>query len=133
MRPVGLIYELSDDLIVSDDSEVSNNTVAYVKVKELDPIPDDMFSNETGLRIKFDMKSSTGGLVYGRIYRSGIFVGTTQMSSSTSYATYPQDISGWSAGDLIQLYTHPLDVSRTVYVENFRVYGDFAFKSVYSW
>lgn len=133
VRPVGLIYSASDTLIISDDSEESHNTASYVKVKEFDPIPVDMFSNDSEFRIKFDMKSSIAALVYGRIYRNGVFVSPAHSTGSTTYVTFSDDLAGWSAGDLIQLYTNSFDVGRTVYIENFRVYGDFGFKSVYSW
>lgn len=133
VRPVGLIYSASDILIISDDSEESHNTASYVKVKEFDPIPDDMFSDGSTLRIKFDMKSSIAALVYGRIHRNGVLVSPVHSTGSTTYVTFSDNILGWSAGDLIQLYTNSFDVGRTVYIENFRVYGDFGFKSVYNW
>ena len=133
VRPVGLIYEPSSTLINSDDSEESHNTASYVKVKEFDPLPDDLFSNENELRIAFDMKSSIAALVYGRVYRNGVFVGSTRSTGNTTYLNFSADITGWSAGDLIQLYTNSFDSGRTVYIENFKVHGDFGFKSVYSW
>ncbi len=132
IKPTGTKYDVSDNLLASDDSEVSNNNAVYTLEKEFN-VPNEIFEDESDFRIKFDMKSSTGGLVYGRIYRSGVFVGATQMSSSTSYATYSQDITSWSAGELMQLYTHSLDTGRSVYVQNFRVYGDIAHINVYDW
>lgn len=133
VRPVGLIYEPSSTLINSDDSEVSHNLTIYTKVKEFDPLPEDLFSNETELRIAFDMKSSIAALVYARVYRNGVFVGLVQSTGSTTYTNHSQDITGWSAGDIIQLYTNSYDSGRTVYIQNFRVHGNFGFKSVYSW
>ncbi|MCK5614508.1 hypothetical protein KAR91_72255, partial [Candidatus Pacearchaeota archaeon] len=133
VRPVGLIYSASDTLIISDDSEESHNTAVYTKVKEFDPIPIDMFSNGSEFRIKFEMKSSIAAVVYARIYRNGVFVGSIHSTVSTVYVPFSDNISGWSAGDLIQLYTNPTDPGRTVYIKNFRVHGDFGFKSVYNW
>ncbi len=132
IKPTGLKYEASDNLLLSDDSENSHNTASYVKVKET-VIPDDVFEDESEFRIKFEMKSSIAALVYGRIYKNGVLVGSTQSTGSTSYVPFSDDISGWSAGDLIQLYTNSFDTGRTVYVKNFRVYGDIAHINVYDW
>jgi hypothetical protein len=87
------------------------------------------------LRIKFDIKTTNNAVpVYGRIYRNGVAVGTQRETYSTSYDPYSEDISGWSAGDLIQLYTYSGDAGVVdVYVQNFRVYGDMDVKSVYNW
>ena len=132
IKPTGLKYDASDNLIASDDSEASNNNAVYTKEKEFS-ISNELFGDDSEFRIKFDMKSSTGGLVYCRVYRSGVFVGTTQMSSSTTYATYSQDLAGWSAGELIQMYTHSLDTGRSVYIQNARIYGDIEHINVYDW
>ncbi len=65
---------------------------------------------------------------------NGVAVGTERTTIiSATYTNYSQDISGWSEGDLIQLYTYSGAMGVRPYVRNFRVYGDIEHKSVYSW
>lgn len=133
IRPIGLYYAASDTLLDSSDAEEYHGVTSYVKLKEL-TIPDDIFSNDSTLRIKFDLKSDNGATpVYGRIYRNGVAVGTERSTTNSSYQSYSEDISGWSASDLIQLYSKTSSFGDDVYVRNFRVYGDIDVKSVYNW
>lgn len=69
------------------------------------------------LRIKFDFTYGGGSSIAVRIYRNGVAVGTAWSLNSTQTKT--EDISGWSIGDLIQIYT---DTTGST-VSNFRVYG----------
>ena len=134
IKPIGLKYDASDDLLTSDDTESTYDNTTYVIEKELGPVPDDVFEDESEFRIKFDIKSENGATtVYGRIYRNGVAVGTEQSTTSTTYVTKSEDISGWSAGDLIQLYTKTGTSGVIVYVENYRVYGGIEYTSVYDW
>ncbi len=134
IKPTGLKYDASDVLLSSDDTEENHGAVPYTKEKEIGALPDDMYSNDSEFRIKFDLKSANGAVtVYGRIYRNGVAVGTERSTASTSYNTYSEDISGWSASDLIQLYTHTSSSGIVVYVQNFRIYGDIAHTNVYDW
>ena len=133
VKPTGLYYIASDTLLDSSDNEEYHVALAYIKEKEI-TIPNDIFSNDSELRIKFDLKSANGAVtVYGRIYRNGVAVGTERSTTSTSYVNFSEDISGWSAGDLIQLYTRTGSNGIVVYVQNFRVYGDMDIKSVIDW
>lgn len=70
-------------------------------------------------RIKFDLSSANGT---ARIYRNTVAVGTLRQQSGGT-TTWSEDISGWSAGDLVQLYVAdtPENVTRA---SNFRVYTD---------
>lgn len=132
IKPTGLKYTASSNLLASDDAEASNNNAVYTKEKEF-VIPDDIFEDESEFRIEFELKSSTTSAVHCRVYRNGSYVGSTQISSSTTYANFTQDLTGWSASDLIQMYTHSLDAGRTVYIKNARIYGDIEHISVYDW
>ncbi|MCK5614510.1 hypothetical protein KAR91_72265 [Candidatus Pacearchaeota archaeon] len=132
IKPTGLKYTASSTLLASDDAEASNNNAVYTKEKEF-VIPDDIFEDESEFRIEFELKSSTTSAVHCRVYRNGSYVGSTQISSSTTYANFSQDLTGWSASDLIQMYTHSLDAGRTVYIRNARIYGDIEHISVYDW
>jgi len=71
-------------------------------------------------RITFDLY---GLEATGRIYRNGAAVGTLQSRAATSYETFSEDISGWSAGDLVQLYASDAP-NKVAYVRNFRVSSD---------
>ena len=134
IKPVGIYITASDVLMNSDDSEELKYGQDYEVQKEFDPILLNLHSNDSEFRIKFDMKTSNvGNVVYGRIYRNGVAVGTEHSTTLISYTTYPQDITGWSEGDLIQLYTYAGSMGIRPYVENFRVYGDIEHKSVFGW
>ena len=56
------------------------------------------------IRISFSLKTSAGGIAYGRIYRNGTAVGTTQSNSTGNYLTMYEEITGWNPGDRIELY-----------------------------
>lgn len=57
------------------------------------------------LRVKFWLLgASTGQSSLGRIYRNAAAVGTERTTTVTTGTQYSEDISGWSAGDLLQLY-----------------------------
>lgn len=93
-------FEAGDVMIYSDTAEsVSPLSSTLTKLKEA------LTGNGGTLRIKFDMAAGgSGHSAGGRIYRNGEAVGTLRGTSSTSFVTYSEDISGWSAGDLIQIY-----------------------------
>jgi hypothetical protein len=101
--------------IAENDSEITNGNGNYTKEKEF----------KTGLggtiRFYFEIKSSfQGTTVYARVYRNGTPVGTEQSTIEDTYQPKSVDISGWSAGDLIQLRIKGF-ASATCYVRNFRV------------
>lgn len=56
------------------------------------------------LRIKFFL-AANAATANGQIYRNGSAVGTLRSNASTG-ASYSEDISGWSVGDLCQLYVY---------------------------
>lgn len=74
---------------------------SYTKIAE-------MYIPRSGsLRIKFSLAGNDGGVTtYGRIYRNGSAVGTERTQSGAgSLIDQSEDISGWTAGDLLQLYS----------------------------
>lgn len=108
-----------DLLIYSNDWVMTlSDTPTYTK-KFVIPIP----LNGT-IRVKFDVwfVSGNGSLAYGRIYRNGTAVGTEQSTTSTSFVTMSEDISGWSAGDACELYIHAQNTLDDVEAQNLRVY-----------
>lgn len=72
------------------------------------------------LRIKFELWSNDASkTAYARIYRNGIAVGT-ERSKAGPTTIYSEDISGWSSGDLLQIYAK-VSASGTAYVHNIQV------------
>lgn len=77
------------------------------------------------LRIKFDAKSGYGGPANAQIRRNNTPVGTLHSIDPTSYVTYTEDISGWSKGDLVQVWGYSDGVlEEDIKVRNFRLYVD---------
>ena len=76
-------------------------------------------------RIKFDIGRNGGsGTLYGKIYRNGVAVGTERVTGSDTFATFSEDIGGWSVGDLVQVYTHATGGGGTLEsVKNFNIYS----------
>lgn len=74
------------------------------------------------LRIKFWL-GGDAGTCSAQIYRNGSAVGTLRSNATAaSAATYSEDISGWSAGDLLQIYAYNSSGSNTTYVAGPLVY-----------
>src|SRR3989304_3938576 len=86
-----------DYLLVTNPAERTTTDTSYVKLKETKVGVSGTF------RIKFSIHGD-GGLIYGRIYRNGSAVGTERSNSSATYVEYSEDIGGWTAGDLVQVY-----------------------------
>lgn len=114
-------WTAGDILLASADTEDSQNSDTYTKTKEirLSPIGGT-------LRIKFSLKTNTGATSFGRIYRNGVAVGTERSEAGAVYVEFSEDISGWSGGDLVQLYTKTSIAANTVLSDNFRIYANTA-------
>ncbi len=133
IQPLKLTYIASDTLLDSDDTEVNHFQDTYQKEKEIE-ITADTFSDDSEFRIYFELKTSVGvHTAYGRIYRNGSPIGAERTTTSTTYVNFSQDLTGWTAGDLIQLYTKISTVGSYVITQNFRIYGDNVVDSVYGW
>ena len=106
-----------DIIETSADTARSNTTTSYVKVKEI------KLGRGGQFRVKFALSNSTVvRLVHGRIYRNGVAFGTDQTTTSMSYVTKSEDISGWAAGDLLQLYLKAGTVSDYCNGKELRIY-----------
>ena len=78
------------------------NSTTYQKKKEIA-----ITNCADTLSIRFSLASGLNTGVYGRIYRNGGAVGSERLenhASSHAYYTFTETISGWSDGDLLQLY-----------------------------
>jgi len=89
----------------------------YVKVKEI------KLGRAGTFRIKFALRSISGGdTAYGLVYKNGAAVGTEQTVIGTIPVTKSEDISGWSAGDLCQLYLKHQFAQPNAEGKEFRIY-----------
>lgn len=105
----------SDTAQQSADTERSESGAAYAKHKEIN------MRIAGGIRVKFDLKTSSGGnTVYGRIYVNGVATGTEQSTASATYATYSEDLTGIQVDDDVQLYLKGDGVNSAV-ARNFRI------------
>ncbi len=90
---------------------------SYQMVKEV------VLDKGGALRILFDLVAhNVSATVYGRIYRNGAPVGTVRSCTGLSPATFTEDISGWAAGDRVQIYVNSWTTSVAV-LSNFRIYS----------
>ncbi|MCW4024927.1 MAG: hypothetical protein NWF01_07835 [Candidatus Bathyarchaeota archaeon] len=117
----GCVYQLSDDVLIADDSVVSKDTAEYAKVKEINV----GYLSGT-LRIAFDSRDPSGAehWVHVRIYKNGVALGT-ERSQNGDWYTYSEDLEGFAKGDLLQLYVKNSDAGFPVEVCNFRILGKF--------
>jgi len=102
----------SDTLQGFANTERTETGTAYTKKKEI------LIARTGVIRVKFDLKSSSSTICYGRVYKNGSAIGT-ERSQGPSYATYTEDISV-VAGELIQLYAKA-SAGQTCYVKNFQI------------
>lgn len=93
-------YAAGDYLIAGPSRFTNMNSVTtYTKIAEL------YLPRGGTLRIKFSLGNNDGGVTaYGRIYRNGSAVGTERTTGASPLIDQSEDISGWAAGDLLQLY-----------------------------
>lgn len=109
-------------LLDSDLPEESTTSSTYVKAKEF-TIPSNICYNTIELYLTWEMKhSNTTGSSESKIYRNGVAVGVEKTRNTTSYATFTDTLSGWSAGDKVQLY-FKTSAGYTCYVDYFEVHG----------
>jgi hypothetical protein len=81
------------------------------------------------LTVKFTIDSTGvggGTTTYGRIYRNGSAVGTEQtQTGGTGLTTYTETISGWTAGDEVQLFAKYASGGGGGIVGNLALFNDF--------
>jgi len=116
-------YEAGDVSLHYDDYVHDVQSTTYTKAKEL-RIP-----RGGELRITFSISMSNATRAYGRIYRNGSPVGTERSTTWTppDYESFTEDISGWSPGDLVQIYIRGQDAPGSAYAKVFSVSVDNSF------
>jgi len=114
-------YIIGSDIIGRIDLQYSTSSATYVKLQQM-TLGADIQGTKT-LRITFHLRSSGANNTYARIYRNGVAVGTERNSPNATGSMFTEDISGWAAGDLIQVYAHGTSGTNTAYVKEFRLRG----------
>lgn len=115
ITPAKLSAQTAGDFFLSSNDTVRSSTSGiYELLKEI------KIAKSGQYRIKFYLASITAGTAYGRIYKNGSAVGTER--STASSATYSEDLSGFAAGDLIQVYGKH-GGGGSAEISNFRIYG----------
>lgn len=118
-------YTIGDGGIDNNSAEQLSTvaTTTYEKLKET-VLPSGLPAGTT-LRIKFDIhRTPSVGTVYGKVYRNGSPVGTEQSTVSDTYVQKTEDISGWSQGDLLQIYGKTSGSGQS-FIEDLLVTGTF--------
>lgn len=112
-----MMYEITADILHSNDDEVSTQLTAYTKLKEIiSPVADD-------LSIHFATKNSGLGIAYGRIYINDVAQGTERTNSfAETWDEWTETITV-AEGDLIQLYIYISQAENTAYAKDFRILG----------
>lgn len=101
-------YSAGDYIIAASNAPGSTSSTSYVKFKEI------QLDRAGTLRIYFEISGSGSS---SRIYRNGSAVGTARSGPGA----FTEDISGWSAGDLVQIYVRVSNGTYTATVSNFRI------------
>jgi len=116
LRDASLLFD-SSYLFHSNDPEKTVTQTTYTLQKEVDL--NDLSGN---LRITHQAADlNVAGGVYTRIYRNGVGVGPEHLTGTSTFQTYTDDISGWSADDLLQLYAY-IGTGADGRVRNLRIY-----------
>jgi hypothetical protein len=109
-------FEPGDIVAIANDPYTQTQEITYTKLKEI------QIATGGTIRISFDLQTNGGSYTaYGRIYKNGVAVGTQRSTTSTTYVTFSEDLAGFSAGDLVQLYGKQQSASYICFVRNFRL------------
>ncbi|MEM7825185.1 MAG: hypothetical protein QXO27_04400, partial [Candidatus Aenigmatarchaeota archaeon] len=112
------VCEAGNILLSSANTQRSTTSTTLVKLKEI------KIGCSGSLRIYYEwtQSGSSGGGQY-QIRRNGVVVDDITVACGAPYPTFCNrlvDISGWSPGDLVQIYARVLSTG-TVYVQNFTI------------
>lgn len=109
-------YTVGDYNIQQNGPSRNTNSTSYVKLKEI------KLDKAGSIRTRFTLVSTyAGGWVYAKVYRNGVAVGTERSMSSTTPVEYSQDLSGWSEGDLYQIYGKAVNTSNICNISDQKV------------
>ena len=123
LQPTSVTYLKLQDVSVGDrcvaSNEVGRSTVSviYVIVKET------QIGQGGAYRIRFNLRSSSGSAVFGKIYRNGVAVGTERSTTSVTDVLFSEDIAGWTATERVQLFAKATG-GATAHVNFLQLYVD---------
>ncbi len=124
----GTEYKLSaggEDFVVGDCLLNANDTIRATYTTGPVLLKETKIGRGGSLRIKFDLSTNNAiAYVRAQIWRNNVAVGILRTTNSTSPVTFPEDISGWSKGDLVQVFGYTTNSDYPVYVSNLRLYVD---------
>lgn len=111
-------YAAGTILIHTSAGVGTTNNLAYEKHKEL------YIPGSGTLRIAFDLIPAAIASVYGQIWRNGVAVGTERsVAGGGAETNFSEDIAGWIAGDLLQIYIHRgVELNQAVTVNDLKLY-----------
>jgi uncharacterized protein YxeA len=93
----------TDNILVHTTASGTQISTTYYKVQTI--TLGSYLEDGKELNISFEIASSNAMYnAYGRIYRNGVAVGTEQIRADVTYQTFTEKISGWDAGDTIELW-----------------------------
>lgn len=121
---------LSNRVLNLNASEKTTTATTYTKIKETV-----VNENVDLARITFEARvtTSAGTVEYAdaAIYLNGVLVENFPLGTGTTYSTKSVDfVSGFSSGDLIQIYARRLGSANTVYVRNLSICYDSAIETI---
>lgn len=108
------LFNVGTRLWASNDANKNFTVASYTKQKEIS------IKKGGDFTIKFTI-ASNNGTVFGKIYKNGVAIGTEQ-SRGIGSSEYSEDITGFVAGDLIQIYCYITAGTGTL--SNFQLYVD---------
>jgi len=108
-------YTAGEHLLAAADKQFGPHAPGYpVKFKEI------VIPRAGTLKIEFEMTSSHDNVCRAQVYRNDVTVGTLRYATS-QWTKYSEVISGWQAGDKVQLWGGHFG-GANISVRNFRIY-----------
>jgi hypothetical protein len=92
------------DVVAGTSSSLAGVTESYTQQTSYTKIKEATIGRNGELTIAFNMGMELPGTGYAKIYRNGSAVGTEQSTTSGTDEMKTESISGWTAGDLVQIY-----------------------------
>ena len=116
---------VSDTVILSHPNDETTSNLDYTLVKTI-TLGANVAFNRT-LRIKFTLASENGlYVVYGRLYKNGVAVGTERIILSAAGTVYSEDLGGWNSTDTIELWLKSSNVAEVAHGSALEVCGNLA-------
>jgi hypothetical protein len=78
------------------------------------------------LRVKFDRKANGAYVVYGRLYKNGVALGTADGGSDQTYTEFSEDVDVGTVapGETLQMYGKAEAAGAEIWIKDFQLYYD---------